>query len=236
VSLLADLAVDWDEAVGRGPDSFARDVAAADRSRGRGGRPNVNGNGSANGNGHGNGYGRSAGGPPPVDSERARVAVGPGPDPGSSVGVPVVADRVAVAAVSPLRAGARAVEASPARMPDLVPAAELREDDDEPAFPDEVSAQVARAASAPTLPVEAGADQVLHVRFTGGSGTEGAMEAFQQLLRAHPGATRVVIHVPSGRSGGELPMELRSGVAYDAELVAEVQRRLGPGAASLSLE
>jgi len=86
------------------------------------------------------------------------------------------------------------------------------------------------------LPVEAGADQVLHVRFSAGSGTEGAMEAFRQLLRAHPGSTRVVIHVPSGRGGSELPMELRSGVAYDAELLAEVGRRLGPGAASLSLD
>ena len=62
------------------------------------------------------------------------------------------------------------------------------------------------------------------------------METFRQLLRAHPGSTRVVIHVPSGRSGGELPMELRSGVAYDAELLAEVHRRLGPGAAALSLD
>ena len=35
VSLLADLAVDWDDAVTRGPEAFAREVAAADRSRGR---------------------------------------------------------------------------------------------------------------------------------------------------------------------------------------------------------
>ena len=43
----------------------------------------------------------------------------------------------------------------------------------------------------------------------------------------------MVIHVPAGRGGGELPMELRSGVAYDAELLAEVGRRLGPGSVEL---
>ena len=80
-----------------------------------------------------------------------------------------------------------------------------------------------------------GADQVLHVRFSGGTGTEGAMEAFRQVIRSHPGATRVVIHVPGGRSGAALPMELRTGVAYDAELLAEVRRRLGPSAVELSL-
>ena len=36
VSLLADLVADWDDAVVRGPDAFARDVAAGDRSGGRG--------------------------------------------------------------------------------------------------------------------------------------------------------------------------------------------------------
>jgi hypothetical protein len=61
------------------------------------------------------------------------------------------------------------------------------------------------------------------------------MEAFRQLIRSHPGATRVVIHVPGGRSGTALPMELRTGVAYDAELLAEVRRRLGPSAVDLSL-
>jgi hypothetical protein len=63
----------------------------------------------------------------------------------------------------------------------------------------------------------------------------GAMEAFKAVLRDRPGATRVVIHVP-GPSGGEaLPMELRRGVAYDAELLAEVRRRLGEGVIDLQL-
>jgi hypothetical protein len=61
------------------------------------------------------------------------------------------------------------------------------------------------------------------------------MEAFKAVLRDRPGATRVVIHVP-GPSGGEpLPMELRRGVAYDAELLAEVRRRLGDGMIDLRL-
>ena len=34
VSLLADLVTDWDDAVAKGPDAFARDVAAGDRGRG----------------------------------------------------------------------------------------------------------------------------------------------------------------------------------------------------------
>ena len=68
-----------------------------------------------------------------------------------------------------------------------------------------------------------------------GPDAEGAMEAFQQLIRARPGSTRVVIHVPTGRTGSELPMELRTGVAYDAELLAEVGRRLGTGAVELRL-
>ena len=36
VSLLADLVTDWDAAVARGPEAFAREVAAGDRGRGRG--------------------------------------------------------------------------------------------------------------------------------------------------------------------------------------------------------
>src|SRR6476646_10494828 len=65
VSLLADLAVDWDAASAAGEEAFARQVAAGDRSGG--GR---RGAGYANGNGNG-----SRGGPP--DGGRPMVAVGP---------------------------------------------------------------------------------------------------------------------------------------------------------------
>jgi hypothetical protein len=60
------------------------------------------------------------------------------------------------------------------------------------------------------------------------------MEAFKGLLRDRPGATRVVLHVP-GTGGSALPMELRAGVAYDSELLAEVRRRLGDGLVDLQL-
>ena len=45
-----------------------------------------------------------------------------------------------------------------------------------------------------------------------------------------------MIHVPA-TAGGEAPcpMELRRGVAYDAELLAEVRRRLGDGLVELRL-
>ncbi|MGZ8528661.1 MAG: OB-fold nucleic acid binding domain-containing protein, partial [Candidatus Limnocylindrales bacterium] len=258
VSLLADLAVDWDEAVGRGPEAFAREVAGADRSRGRtgrGGNGNVPWNGSANGR-------------PSVEG-RPPVAVGPGPRPMSPVPPAVAAvggasgpsapvSPLRSGPVSPLRAGGAGPEpgsyppsadgtSAATVLPRIVPAepvpldlepedlARLGPDDDEPPLPDEASALVAEAAAAPTAPLEAGADQVLHVRFSGGTGTEGAMEAFRQVIRSHPGATRVVIHLPGGRSGAALPMELRSGVAYDAELLAEVRRRLGPSAVELHL-
>ena len=62
VSLLADLVVEWDEAVAQGPEAFAREVAAGDRGRGPRRQPvavgpgaaapvNGNGSGAANGNG-----------------------------------------------------------------------------------------------------------------------------------------------------------------------------------------
>jgi hypothetical protein len=59
------------------------------------------------------------------------------------------------------------------------------------------------------------------------------MQAFRTLLRERPGSTRVVVHVPAP-GGSALPMELR-GVAYDAELLAEVRRRLGEGVVELAL-
>ncbi len=55
------------------------------------------------------------------------------------------------------------------------------------------------------------------------------METFRRLIRERPGDTRVVVHVPAPGAGRALPMELGRGVAYDADLLAEVRRRLGEG-------
>jgi hypothetical protein len=111
------------------------------------------------------------------------------------------------------------------------------EPDDEPAVPDEARARIVAAVTADD-PVDAGPETVLHVRFAGAAAPDrlvNAMEAFKALLRDRPGATRVVIHVPAPGGGEPLPMELRQGVAYDAELLAEVRRRLGDGLVDLQL-
>jgi hypothetical protein len=60
------------------------------------------------------------------------------------------------------------------------------------------------------------------------------MEELRTMLRDRPGATRVVFHLP-GQGGGTLPMEVRGGVAYDSELLAEVQRRVGEGLVRLEI-
>jgi len=108
------------------------------------------------------------------------------------------------------------------------------EADDEPSVPDEARAAIL-AGTTSDVPVDAGPGTVLHVRFTGSVGPDrvvGAMETFRSVLRDRPGSTRVVIHVP-GPGGGE--MELRRGVAYDAELLVEVRRRVGDGLVDLRL-
>ena len=85
VSLLADLVVPWDDAIARGAEAFARDVAAGDRGGSRRRVPGTageasgngngsgyrNGSGSGNGNGHRNGIG-SAYPPAPARPEAGR--------------------------------------------------------------------------------------------------------------------------------------------------------------------
>ncbi|HSL31993.1 MAG TPA: hypothetical protein VK871_00005, partial [Candidatus Limnocylindrales bacterium] len=110
--------------------------------------------------------------------------------------------------------------------------------DAEPALPDEARDRVAGAAEAATPPTDASPGATLHVRFAGSAGTDrlvAAMEAFKRLLIERPGSTRVVLHVPAPTGSSSLPMELRRGVAYDAELLAEVRRRLGEGTVEISL-
>jgi DNA polymerase-3 subunit alpha len=262
VSLLADLAVDWDGAITRGPEAFARDVAAGDRGRGgrRGGGPS--------GNGTGNGWSGSRGGPSdpiergqpvPVMADdpgwvvgREPIAVGPGADADVAPPQPRPDEiRPGVPRVSPLRAEARTGGGLPRITPaepistytepaGLAPPAGSNgagDADDEPALPDEARARAAVASQAPTSQVESQPDQVLHVRFGGATSDRLvlAMETFKNLLRERPGGTRVVLHVPAPTGGGSLPMELSRRVAYDAELLSEVRRRLGEGLVDLTL-
>jgi len=219
VSLLADLVADWDEAAARGPEAFARDVAAGDRSGGRNG-----------------------------GSRRPPVPVGPGAVPGGPAFAPVGAT------VSPRREGAngQANGNPPDSMPRIQPGepiaaymepagAEVAGDashdlHEEPSVPDEARARIVADATA-DAPVDAGPEAILHVRFERAAAPDllvRAMEAVQALLRDRPGATKVVIHVPAP-GGTALPMELRWGVAYDAELLAEVRRRLGDELVDLRL-
>jgi DNA polymerase-3 subunit alpha len=232
VSLLADLVTDWDGAVSRGPEAFAREVAAGDR-----GRPPRRQQ-AAGQDPHGvAGYGSNGHGPL---SDPVRPA-------GAAAGT-AVATAPEIPYVSPLRAEARPPEPSlPADAPaEPIPTYQEPPDverlapdrDIEPALPDEARDRAAGAAEAVTPPVDASPGAILHVRFAGGAGTErvvGAMEAFKGLLVERPGSTRVVLHVPAQTGATSMPMELRRGVAYDSELLAEVRRRLGDGVVELNL-
>ncbi|MEO8273980.1 MAG: OB-fold nucleic acid binding domain-containing protein, partial [Chloroflexota bacterium] len=273
VSLLADVVVPWDDAVIKGAEAFAREVAAGDRGAprrrqpvavGPGGMPAPaptgysNGNGNRPGNGAGNGI--------DARGDRFHRPSGPlapgspaasGPDP--RAGGP--GRRPDIEYVSPLRGGVfpeggpleRSGAGNPsgavATLPSIAPAEPLAtyqdapdsmvstDRDVEPALPDEARSRVAAEAAAATDPIEAPpAGSVLHVKFAGVPATQlvSAMEAFRQLARERPGETRVIVHVP-GQGGSALPMELRTGIAYDAELLGEVRRRLGDSVAQLSV-
>ena len=218
VSLLADLVADWDDAAARGPEAFARDVAMGDRGRNGGPR-------------------------------RGPVPVGPGSSTATAA-APVVPPG---GFVSPRREetnGHERADSPPAAMPRIQPAepvptyleppgavAIADEVDDEPSVPDEARARIVSDVAS-DAPVDAGPETVLHVRFEDGAGPDRlvrAMETVKGLFRDRPGATRVVIHVPTSGGGQPLPMELRRGVAYDAELLAEVRRQLGDGLVELRL-
>jgi DNA polymerase-3 subunit alpha len=233
ISLLADLAVEWDAAAPAGPEAFARQVAAGERGAGRRG-PGSNGNGSGYSNGGRPGYAQPG---------RPLVAVGPGQPVAVAVGAGGPVDSVPY--VSPRRGGVVAevslpqiAPAEPVSVDPETPGAALGPDqDDEPSVPDEARARIVADASA-DAPVDAGPGTILHVRFAGGAPSDhvvGAMETFKAVLRDRPGGTRVIIHVPASGGGAALPMELRRGVAYDAELLAEVRRRLPDGLVDLRL-
>ena len=245
VVLLADAVWDWDEAMAMGPDAFARLVAAGERGRGRG-----NGHGDGRGNGH-----AAAGRPPvshgvPVMGEgfvtRRIPWVSPLRDGGVRgelewrLGAP--ARPVAVAVDSGDGETSLAVMdpamAAPGPGDGLPEPQSLNGlgESDEPPFPAEAWQPMARSAAAPTSTTVARHDQALHVRF-GSAAPDTLAAAFESLkviLREHPGETAVVVELPAAR-GANQAMPLRSGVAYDSELLAAIERRLGAGLVHVEL-
>jgi hypothetical protein len=241
--LLADAVWDWDDALAMGEAAFARIVAEGERGR-RGGR-------------NGSGYRTEpAGFPAPSTAPLSggdRVAVGPGlPGGGGGQGsVATAALTRTVPLVSPLRGGGvlgtidvRLRGGSPSgpigprprpavpigEPPEPSSVAALEGDHEEPPLPDEARWLVAATAApdTPTLPAAAEPGQVLHVRI--GRADEArlveAFEALRTIVAERPGETSVVLHLPAAR-GLDQQLQLRSGVAYDAELVAAIHRRVG---------
>ena len=222
VSLLADLVRDFDLAAVDGEEAFAAEVAAADRGRGRGR--------GANGSGRPDLLRRGAPPGPPGVTSPVRAAgpmTGPMPPPAGDVRASPVASGAALSPPEPMP--------GPPEPPGLDAA---DQDGEEPPLPDEARAVVLAAVAEPTQPREAGPGGRLHVRFSAGLPPEelqAAMASVRDVLRRRPGTTRVTVHLPQGSGRPALPMELRSGVAYDAELAAEVARSLGPGRVALDL-
>ncbi len=211
-SLLADSVWDWDVVAERGPEAFAKEVGSLDKRSRRGGPNGGGGNGGGGNGGFGSAAGTVPGGPGPAVG-------GPGPAVGGAGPVALPPEPVPTYSEPPGLAGAGGAD-SP----------------EEPPLPDEAGSRAVAAAQAPSRPLEASPGAVLNVRFARAAGTDrvvSAMHAFKSVLRDRPGATRVVVHVPAP-GGSALPMELR-GVAYDAELVAEVRRRVGEGVIDLQL-
>jgi len=212
-------------------------------ARGRDAAPD--GNGHRNGNG--NGTGPAGSGPVRGLGRRPEIPYvsplrgGRIPDAG-----PLELPGAAVATVATVARASGAVADLPAIAPpepilnpgaasDEGPASGER--DVEPALPEEARAREAAEAASPTSPLAGpGAGQVLHVRFSRAPSVQlvPAMEALRQVIRERPGQTSVVVHVP-GPGGDSLPMPLRTAVAYDAELIAEIRRRVGDGVVELSL-
>jgi len=202
-----------------GSAEFTRALGRLDRGRRPGRAPAYNGNGG------GNGYATTV--PQRVDDY---VAVAVVPDTAVVRSIPLV---------SPLRGGevSGTIEVrigAPARA--ALADAPVSAADDEPPFPDEVMAAVVAAQNEPTAPVEAAPDQALHIQFARGA-QEQVVQAFgalREIIHGRPGPTRVVLHVPT-QDGRMQRMDLRVGVAYDAELLTMIERRLGPRSVELRL-
>jgi len=93
-------------------------------------------------------------------------------------------------------------------------------------------------AEASADPVDAPPGAALHIRFAAGQSVEEtirAMEVVKSELRARPGTTKVVVYIPQSGGSQQLPMEIRSGVAWDPGFPAAIRGRVGASAVRFDL-
>ncbi len=255
--LLADSVWTWEQATILGPVAFGQAVAQGDRGR-RGPRHDRT---NANGNGNGSSYGRAV---PQAVAIPIVTDVADPEAPAAATARPTGRAAIVrvIPRVSPLRGGtvdgtievvigetrpvAREV-AAPSPVDAAEPAEPWSEPDsiralapdgsDEAPWPEEAQAKLAAQDAAATTPIAAGIGQILHVRFR--SAPQDAMlhgfRELRDLIAERPGETTVVLRIPAA-GGREQEMELRTGVAYDAELIATIQHRLGQGMVEISLD
>ena len=105
--------------------------------------------------------------------------------------------------------------------------------------PEEREGEFADPAAAPPAgegsadPIEAPPGAALHIRFRPGQSVEEtirAMEVVKAELRSRPGSTKVVVHIPQAGGAQQLPMEIRSGIAWDPSFPAAIRGRVGASA------
>jgi DNA polymerase-3 subunit alpha len=220
--LLADAVWTWEQATAMGSAAFQREVARGDRGR-RGG--------NGNGNGYRNGHAATA----------PRVAIPQAVGPGLAAQTVAASGPRLVRTIpllSPLRGGTVTGSldvyfgTSPRTAAGAVAAAET----EEPPLPDEAVAELLAQQVAPTVPIEAVGGKSLHIRLAPAGQDELvlAMRELRQLFHERPGETPIVLHVPAG-SGRTQRMDLALRVAYDAELVSLIGRRVGERTVALSL-
>jgi DNA polymerase-3 subunit alpha len=97
---------------------------------------------------------------------------------------------------------------------------------------------VVPSAEATADPVEAPPGAALHIRFSAGQSVDEtirAMEVVKSELRSRPGATKVVVYIPQAGGAQQLPMEIRSGVAWDPSFPAAIRGRVGAAAVRFDL-
>ena len=230
-SLLADAVWDWDTVSERGPEAFAREVGALDRRGGgrRGGPPST-GNGNGNGRLRGpsrsrSGRGGERGSRPAGAARRRRAAR--------------IADRrVRGRAGPPARRPGRADrDLRGAAGPRLRGAGRRRGGARRAAAPRRAAQHRrggrpgAQRADGPPRPARCSTSGSCATRDRSGS----CPRCRPSRTYARPSGRRRGSSCTCPRPGGSaLPMELR-GVAYDAELLGEVRRRVGEGVIDISL-